>query len=63
MEKLLTVKEVADRLGICSPAVIRLIDSGGLPAIEMIKNARRRFLRFRPEVVEEFIASHEKNQH
>lgn len=56
---LLTAKDVAQRLGISALTVIRLADSGALVAVEVAKRARRRLLRFRPEMVEKFIASRE----
>jgi excisionase family DNA binding protein len=57
---LLTTKEVAVRLGISTLTVIRLANSGMLPAVDVTQRMRRRLLRFRPETVETFITSCEK---
>ena len=57
---LLTAKEVAQRLNLSSLTVIRLADSGALPAIEITRGHHRRCLRFRPEAIEQFISSKER---
>lgn len=57
--KLLTPKEVAERLSVSSLTVIRLADAGALPVVEVTKQRHRRTRRFRPEAVEKFIASRE----
>jgi hypothetical protein len=58
--KLRTVKDVAQELDVAPITVIRLADSGALPAVEVARRTRRRILRFRPETVEKFITSREK---
>lgn len=57
---LLNTKEVATRLNMNPLTVIRLVDAGELVAIDVNPGAARRTLRFRPEDVEQFIASREK---
>lgn len=57
---LLTAKDVAQKLGVSALTVIRLADSGALPAVEVAKRQRRRILRFRPETVEKFIVLRER---
>jgi excisionase family DNA binding protein len=49
--RLLTVREVIDRLGVSRATLYRLLDSGRLPGVRI----GPRTLRFRPEVVEAFI--------
>ena len=58
--RLLTTKEVAERLNVSAVTVLRLADAGSLPAIEVAKRERKRILRFRPETVEKFIANREQ---
>ena len=60
MPTLLTTKDVADQLGVSPVTVIRLADSGALPAVEVVKRKNRRILRFRLESLEKFIASREQ---
>ena len=62
MVNLLTPKDVAARLGVSALTVIRLANSGALPAVEVVKRERRRILRFRTEVVEKFINSREQKR-
>lgn len=56
--KLLSVKEVAQRLSVSSLTVIRLFDTGALKGV-VLANGKHRLLRFRPETVEDFITKRE----
>ena len=58
--KLLTTKAVAEQLEVSPITVIRLVDSGALPAVEVARRKRKRILRFKPESVEKFITSREQ---
>lgn len=49
---LLTRRQVADRLGVCSHTIQRLTRRGELPALVF----NRRLIRYKPEVIESFIA-------
>jgi excisionase family DNA binding protein len=57
--KLLSPKDVSERLGVSPLTVIRLADEGSLQAVEVHKGAQRRLLRFRPETIEQFITARE----
>lgn len=57
---LLSAKDVAQRLGVSPVTVLRLVDAGTLPAVEVAKRERKRILRFRPETIEKFITSREQ---
>jgi excisionase family DNA binding protein len=59
---LLSAKDVATRLGVSALTVIRLADAGALPAVEVVKRAHRRILRFRPEAVENFVTAREEKK-
>ena len=48
--RLLTVKEVAERLGVCSATVYRLCDAGELPHMRIVQS-----IRFRPADLAAFI--------
>jgi excisionase family DNA binding protein len=54
---LLSAKDVAARLGVSPVTVLRLADSGALPAVEVAKREHKRILRWQPETVDKFIAS------
>lgn len=58
---LLTAKDVAQKLGVCTLTVIRLANHGTLAAVEVHRGEKRRILRFRAETVEKFISDREKH--
>jgi excisionase family DNA binding protein len=58
--KLLTAKEVAERLSVSAPTVMRLADAKALPAVIIASRQRKRILRFREESVDKFIAQRER---
>jgi excisionase family DNA binding protein len=58
--KLLSVKDVAQMLGVSTPTVLRLADAGTLPAVVVTQRQRKRLIRFRLESVEKFITSCEQ---
>jgi excisionase family DNA binding protein len=58
--KLLTAKEVAERLSVSSLTVIRLARAGAIPAVEIAKRETRTLFRFREESIAKFIASRER---
>ena len=59
IDRLLTTKEVAERLGLCVPHVRALINSGELKAIDCsVRNGRKTF-RIRESELERFIESRE----
>ena len=57
---LLTTRDVQSYTRLSRPTVIRLHDSGALPAVEVLKRNRKRLLRWRPETVQQFIEEREK---
>lgn len=59
MSKLLTVKEVAERLGLSRVSILRLVNEGSLTTIEVI-GGEKRTLRFQPEDIEKFLVSRER---
>lgn len=56
---LLSVPQVARRLGVHPATVIRLIAGGNLPAMRLLGSKRTHF-RIRPDAVEELIAAGER---
>ncbi len=58
--KLLNAKDVGSLLGVSPVTVLRLADSGELPAVQIAQRERKRIIRFRQEAVEKFIASRER---
>ena len=60
MQPLFTAKQVKEILGISEPTIYRLNDAGILPAVEIVRRKRKRILRWRPETIENFIASRER---
>ncbi len=60
MDTLLTPKEIGARLGVSEVTIFRLYDSGALNGVVVRAGKRKRTIRFRPEAVEQFIASREK---
>jgi len=60
--KLLSVKDVAQMLGVSTPTIFRLADAGALPTVVIAQRARKRILRFRPEAVEKFVLGREKRR-
>jgi len=62
--KLLTVEEVAkDHLSVSRSTVMRLIDSGSLPAVCLHRGKKKAIYRIRPEQLEKWILSREKATH
>ncbi len=59
-QPLLTIGDLQKHTHLSRPTLIRLHDSGALPAIEILKE-KKRLLRWRPETVRQFIAEREKH--
>ncbi len=54
--RLMTAKEVADYLGLALDTVLKMSRDGRLPSVRV----GSRTLRFRPETIDEYIASRER---
>jgi excisionase family DNA binding protein len=54
---LLTVKEVAEQLGVCTATVYRLCESGALPHVRIVQS-----IRIRPADLKAFLAAVEPEQ-
>ena len=55
--RLLTVREVAEQLGLCAATVYRLCESGELPHVRIVQS-----IRIRPADLEGFLAAIEPGQ-
>jgi hypothetical protein len=62
-KSLVSVKTAGDILDLAPVTVLRLFDQGVLPGIIIAQRARKRIIKFRPEVLERFIANRERRGH
>jgi len=56
MQKLLTAIQTKEILNVSTPTLYRLHDQNILRAVEIARRGRKRILRWRPEVIEKFVA-------
>jgi hypothetical protein len=57
---LVSVKAAAAALDVAPITVLRLFDAGVLPGIVVAQRARKRIIKFRPETLQRFITSRER---